>query len=194
MCYICNIYVSSQSYSFPVVMCGCESLTIKKAEHQNTDAFELWAGEDLRAPWTVKRSNQSILKEINPIYSLGGLMPKLQYYDLLMQKADSLEKTLILVDWRQKEKGVGEDEMVGWHRWLNWHEFEQTPADSEGQGSLVCCRPWGRKELDIIYIWYIAYKMYMQYICVYNIGSYVSYYMQYISVHMYIKPKYLHPS
>ena len=121
-------------------------------------------------------------------------MPKLQYYDHLMQKADSLEKTLILVDWRQKETGVGEDEMVGWHHWLNWHEFEQTPGDSEGQGSLVCCSPWGHKELHIIYIWYIAYKMYMQYICVYNIGSYVSYYMQYISVHIYIKPKYLHPS
>ena len=84
---------------FPVVMYGCESWTIKKAEHQRTDAFELWCWRRLlRVPWTARRLNQSILKEINPEYSLEGLMLKLkfQYFDHLMQRADSLENTLML--------------------------------------------------------------------------------------------------
>ena len=84
---------------FPVVMCGCESWTIKKAERQRIDAFELWCWRRLlRVPWTARRSNQSILKEINPEYSLEGLMLKLklQLFDHLMQGANSLEKTLIL--------------------------------------------------------------------------------------------------
>ena len=82
---------------FLVVMYGCESWTIKKAEHQRIDAFELWCwGRLLRISWTARRSNQSILKEINPEYSLEGLMLKLQYFGHLMQKADSLEKTLVL--------------------------------------------------------------------------------------------------
>ena len=84
---------------FPVVIYGCESWTIKKAEHQRTDAFELWCWRRLlRAPWTARRSNQSILKEISPKYSLEGLMPKLnlQYFGHLMRRADSLEKTLML--------------------------------------------------------------------------------------------------
>ena len=84
---------------FPVVMCGCESWTIKKAEHQRIDAFELWCWRRLlRVPWTARRSNQSILKEISPEYSLEGLILKLklQYFDHLMQRTDSLEKTLML--------------------------------------------------------------------------------------------------
>ena len=84
---------------FPVVMYGCESWTVKKAEHQRIDAFELWCWKRLfRVPWTARRSNQSILKEISPGYSLEGLMLKLkfQYFGHLMQKADSFEKTLIL--------------------------------------------------------------------------------------------------
>ena len=84
---------------FPVVMCGCESWTIKKAEHQRMDAFELWYwGRLLRVPWTAKRSNQSILKEISPKYSLEGLMLrlKLQHFGHLMGRADSFEKTLML--------------------------------------------------------------------------------------------------
>ena len=81
----------------PVVMYGCEGQTIKKAEHQRTDAFELWCWRrPLRVPWTARRSNQSILKEINPQYSLEGLMLKLQYFGHLMQRANSLEKTLTL--------------------------------------------------------------------------------------------------
>ena len=88
-----------KAMAFPVVMYGCESWTIKKAEHQRIDAFELWCWRRLlRVPWTAKRSNQSILKEINPEYSLEGLMLKLklQYFGHLMQTAKSLKKTLML--------------------------------------------------------------------------------------------------
>ena len=84
---------------FPVVMYGCESWTIKKAEHRRIDGFELWCWRRLlRVPWTVRRSNQSILKEISPDYSLEGLMLKLklQYFGHLMQRADLLEKTLMV--------------------------------------------------------------------------------------------------
>ena len=84
---------------FPVVICGCESLTIKKSERQRIDAFELWCWRRLlRVPWTARRSEQSILKEISPECSLEGLMLKLkiQYFGLLMQRADSFEKTLML--------------------------------------------------------------------------------------------------
>ena len=83
---------------FPVVMYGCESWTINKAEHQRIDAFELWCWRRLRVPWTARRSNQSILKEISPEYSLEGQMLKLklQYFGHLMRRADSFEKTLML--------------------------------------------------------------------------------------------------
>ena len=84
---------------FPVVMFGCESWTVKKAEHQRFDAFELWCWRRLlRVPWTARRSNQYILKEISPMCSLGGMMLKLklQYFGHLMQRVDSLEKTLML--------------------------------------------------------------------------------------------------
>ena len=82
---------------FPVVMYGCESWTIKKAEHLRIDAFELWHWRRLLGvPWTARRSNQSILKEINPVYSLEGLMLKVQYFGHLMRGTDSLEKTLML--------------------------------------------------------------------------------------------------
>ena len=104
---------------YPVVMYGCERWTIKKAEHRRIDAFELWYWRRLlRVPWTARRSNQLILKEINPEYSLEGLMfkLKLQYFGYLMQRADSFEKTLMLGNIEgQEEKGTSEDEMVGWH-------------------------------------------------------------------------------
>ena len=113
---------------FPVVMCGCESWTIKKAERWRIDAFKLWCWRRLlRVPWTAKRSNQSILKEINHEYSLEGLMLKLklQYSGHLMQRVDSLEKNPDAgKDWRQEEKGTTEEEMVGWYHRLNGHEFE----------------------------------------------------------------------
>ena len=103
---------------FPVVMYGCESRTVKKAEHRRIDAFELWCWRRLlRGPWTARRSNQSILKELSPWCSLEGLMLKLklQYFSHLMQRIDSLEKTLILGAIRGQEKGTTEGEMAGWH-------------------------------------------------------------------------------
>ena len=105
----------------------------------------------LRVPWTARRSNQSILKEINSEYSLEGLMLKLklQYFSHLKWRTDSLEKTDAGEDWKQKEKETTEEEMVGWHHWLDGHEFEQAPGAGDGQGSLACCSPWGHKELDI---------------------------------------------
>ena len=137
---------------FPVVMYGCESWTIKKAEWWKIDASELWCWRRfLRVPWTARRSNQSILKEINPEYSFKGLLLKLklQYFGHLIRRADSLEKTHAGKDWRQEEKGMTEDEMIGRHCWFNRHEFEQAPGDSEGQGGLICCSPWGCKESDM---------------------------------------------
>ena len=136
----------------PVAMYGCEGWTIRKAEHWRIDAFELWCWRRLLGvPWTTRRSNQSILKEISPRCSLEGLILKLklQYFGHLMQRADSLEKTLILgKDWGQEEKGTTEDEMAGWHHWLNGHGFGWTPGVGDGQRGLVCCSSWGRKESD----------------------------------------------
>ena len=91
-------------------------------------------------------SNQSIRKEINPEYSLEGLMLKLQYFGYLMQRARKDPEAG--KDWRQKEETT-EDQMVGWHYWLNRYEFEQALEDSGGQGGLVCCSPWGCKESDM---------------------------------------------
>ena len=112
---------------FPVVMCGCESWTVKKAECQRIDAFKLWCWRRLlKVPWTARRSNQSILKEIIPGISLEGMMLKLklQYFGHLMQRVDSLEKTDAGRDWGQEEKGTTEDEMARWHYQLNGHESE----------------------------------------------------------------------
>ena len=138
----------------PVVMYGCDRWTIKKAEHRRTDAFELWCWRRLlRVPWTTRSSNQSILKEINPEYSLEGLMLKLKLQHLghLMRRADSLEKDPDGGNDRgQEEKGATEDEMVGQHHTLTGQEFEQTQGDSEGQGSLSCCSSWCGKEPDTI--------------------------------------------
>ena len=103
---------------FPVVMYGCESWTVKKAECRRIDAFELWCWRRLlRVPWIAGRSNQSILKEISPGYSLEGLMLKLkfQYFVHLMRRVDSLEKTDAGRDWGQEEKGTTEGEMAGLH-------------------------------------------------------------------------------
>ena len=103
---------------FPVVMYQCESGTIRKAEHQRTDAFKLWCWRRLlRVPWTAKISNQSILKKINPEYSLEGLMLKLklQYFGHLMQRADLKKDLDTEKDCAQEEKQATEDEMVEWH-------------------------------------------------------------------------------
>ena len=119
---------SSQGYGFPVVTYDCESWTIKKAERWGIDAFDLWWWRRLlRVSWTGRRSNQSILKEISPEYSLKGLMLKLklQYFGHLMWRTNSLKKDPHAgKDWGQEEKGMAEDEMVGWHHQFNGHEFE----------------------------------------------------------------------
>ena len=135
---------------YPVVMYGCESWTVKKAEHRRSDAFKLWYWRRLlRVPWTARRSNQSILKEISPRISLEGMMLKLklQSFGHLMRRVDSLEKTLML-------GGIGGRRRRGQQRWFDGTtdlmdiEFEQAPGVGDGQGSLECCSPWGRKESD----------------------------------------------
>ena len=137
---------------FPVVMDGYESWTIKKAECERIDAFELWCWRRLlRVPWTARRSNQSILKEISPGCSLEGLVLKLklQYFGYPMRKADSFEKTLMLGKIEGRRRRGRQDEMVGWHHRPNGHEFEQAPGDGTGQGSLACFDSWDRKTSDM---------------------------------------------
>ena len=136
---------------FPVVMYGCESWTVKKAEHWRIDAFELWCWRRLlRVPWTARRSNQSIPKEISPGISLEGMMLKLklQYFGHLMWRVDSLEKSLML-------RGIGGRRRRGWQRvrWLDGirldgRESGWTPGVGDGQGGLACCDSWGHKQLD----------------------------------------------
>ena len=127
---------------FPVVTYGCESWTIKKAECQRIDAFELrcW-GRLLRVPWTARRSNQSILKEISPGCSLEGLMLKLKLNTLATwcEELIHLKRPWFEKDWGQEEKGTTEDEMVGWYHRLNAHGFGWTPGVSDGQRGLGCC-------------------------------------------------------
>ena len=136
---------------FPAVMYGCESWTIRKAECWRFDALELWCWRRLlRVPWTARRSNQSILKEISPEYSWEGLMLKLklQYSGHLMRRTDSLEKTLMLgkIEGRRTR---GQHRM----RWLggitNSIDMSLNKLEScDGQGSLACYSPWDRKESD----------------------------------------------
>ena len=128
---------------FPVVKYRCESWTIKKAETQTTDAFELWCWRRLlRIPWRARRSNQSILIEISPEYSLEGLMLKLnlQYF--------GRERPLC---W-ERLKAEGEGDGRRWDDWMasltRWTEFEQALGVGDRQGRLACCSPWGHKELD----------------------------------------------
>ena len=148
---------------FPVVMYGCESWTVKKAELWRTDAFELWCWRRLlRVPWTARRSNQSILKEISPECSLEGLMlkMKLQYFGHVIWRTDSFEKTLMLGKTEGRRRS-------GWQR-MRWLDgitdsmdvsFEWTLGVGDRQGGLLCCSPWGHKvghdwvtELNWIYI------------------------------------------
>ena len=139
---------------FPVVMYGCESWTIKKAEHQRIDAFDLWCWRRLlRVPWTARRANQSILKEISPEYSLEGLMLKLKRQYLATWCKEPTQKR----PWCwERLKVAGEGDGRGWDGWmhhqLDGHEFEQAPGDSERQETLVCCSPWGCKESDTTFL------------------------------------------
>ena len=133
---------------FLVVIYGCESWTIKKAECRRIDAFELWCWRRLlRVPWTARRSNQSILKEISLEYSLEGCWS--WNFNTLATWCE--EVTHLKKRWcreRQEEKGTTEDEMIGWHHRLDGHEFEQAPGVGDGQGCLACCSPCGHKESD----------------------------------------------
>ena len=135
---------------FPMVMYGCESQTVKKAECQRIDAFELWCWRRLESPLDCK--------EIQPVH------PKDQSW-VFFGRNDAKAETRVLWpphakswligkdsdagrDWGQEEKVMTEDEMAGWHHWLDGCEFEWTPGDGDGQGGLACCNSWGRKESD----------------------------------------------
>ena len=144
----------SQGYGLPSGHMQLWQRDRKKAEHQKIDAFELRCWRRLlKVPWTARRLNKSILRVINPDYSLEGLMLKLklQYFGQLMQRTDSLEKTLTLgkIEGR-KRRGLQRmrwfNEMVV--HWLGGHEFEQTPEVGDGQQNLACCSPWGHEESD----------------------------------------------
>ena len=136
---------------FPVVMYGCESWTVKKAEHRRIDAFELWCWRRLlRVPWTARRFNQPILK-ISPGISLKGMMLKAEAPVLWPPHAKSWligKDPDAGRDWGQEEKGTTEDETAGWHHGLDGRESEWTLGDGDGQGGLACCDSWGCKESD----------------------------------------------
>ena len=139
-----------RSMVFPAVMYGCDSWTIKKFEHQRTDAFELWYWRRLLREPCAARSNQSILKEISPEYSLEGLLrQKLKYFGhwskswFIGKDPDSGK------DWRQEEKGTTEDKMAQWHCQLNGYAFQQALGNGEGQGGLACCSSRSPKEWDM---------------------------------------------
>ena len=142
----------SQNYGFSSSHVEIWELDHKKTEHWRIDAFKPWCWRRLlRVPWTARKTNQSILKEINPEYSLEGLMKKLklQYFGHLMGRADYWKRPWFWERLKAGREGVTEDKMVGWHLWLNEREFEQTLGYSEGPGSLAGCSPWGCKEWDM---------------------------------------------
>ena len=138
---------------FPVVMYGCESWTVKKAERWRIDVFELWCWRRLLpVPWTARRSNQSILKEISPGISLEGMMLKLKlhYFGHLMQRVDLLEKTLMLGGiGSRRRRGRQRMRWLDGHHRLNGREFEWTPGVGDGQGGLASCNSWGPKESNM---------------------------------------------
>ena len=136
---------------FLVVNYGCESWTIKEAQHLRIEAFELWCWRRLlRVSWTARRSKQSILKEISPEYSLEGLMLKLnlQYLSTWCKELTPWKRPWCWERLKAGEEGDDRGWYGWWHHWLDGHEFEQAPGVSNGQESLACCSPWGRKESD----------------------------------------------
>ena len=136
---------------FPVVMYGCESWTLKKAECWRIDAFGLWCWiRLLRVPWTARRSNQSSWRKsiLNIHWKDWCWSWSSNTLATWCKQPTHYKRPWCLKDWRQEEKGMTEDKMVEWHHWLNGQEFEQAPGDGEGQGGLACCSPWGHKESD----------------------------------------------
>ena len=133
-----------------VVMYGCESWTIKKAERRRTDAFELWCWRRLlRVLWTARISNQSILKEISPEYSLEYCWSwRSNTLATWCEETTCWKRSWCWERLKTGRKGTTEDETVGWHHQLNEHKFEQAPGVGDGQGSLACCSPRGHKESD----------------------------------------------
>ena len=138
-------------FIFPAVVYRCKSWTVKKAECQRIDVFELWCWRRLlRVPWTARRSNQSILKETSPEYSLEGLMLKLkfQYFSHLIRRADSFERPWC---WERLKWG-GEGDDRGWDGWMasltQWTRVWVNSGSWWWKGGLTCCGPWGRKESD----------------------------------------------
>ena len=153
--YFANKGLPSQGYGFPVVMYGCESWSIKKAEHRRIDAFELWCWRRfLRVLWTARRSNQSILKEISPGSGRTDGRTDVEAETPILWPPDA--KSWLIwknpdagKDWGQEEKGTIEDEMVGWHHRFDEHGFGWTLGVGDGQGGLGCCSSWVCKELDM---------------------------------------------
>ena len=132
-----------------VVMYGYERWTIKKTEHQRTDVFELWCWRRLlRVPFTARKSNQSIQKQVSPEYSLEGLILKLNTLIIWCKELTHLKRPWC---WERLKAG-GERDDRGQDGWMasaiQWTKYEQAPGDGEGQRSLACCSPWGHKELD----------------------------------------------
>ena len=176
---------------FSVVMYGCESWTIKKAEQRRIYAFELWCWRRLlRVPWTARRANQSNLREINPEYSLEGLLLKLklQYFGHLMWRADSLEKTLMLgkIEGRRKRNDRGWD---GWMASLT--QWTWVWVDSRcwwWTGRPACCGSWGHKELDTtewlnwtnIFLYHQQVKVYVCALCI----RYTNKWWSFLRLHM----------
>ena len=143
----------SQSYGFTRNHEWMWELDHNKAEFQRIDAFKMWCWIRLSTvPWTARRFNQSMLKEISPEYSLEGPILKLnlQYFGQLTGRTDSWEKTLMQGKIKgRRQIGKTEDEIVGWHHWPDEHESEQAPGVGDEQGNLAYCIPWYRKELDM---------------------------------------------
>ena len=135
---------------FPIVMYGCESWTIKKAKRQRIDAFELWHWRRLlRVPWRARRSNQSILKEVDLEYSLEGLCWSSSTLTTWCEELTHEKRPWCWERLKAEEEGDNREwDGVGWPHRLSGHEFEQAPGDGKGQGSLMCCSPWVRKESD----------------------------------------------
>ena len=149
--YFANKGLSSQSYGISSSHVWMSELDRKEGwTPKNWCFWTVVLEKTLESPLGWKEVKESILKEINPEYTLEELMLKLklQYFGHRMRRANLLAKTWCWERLKAGGEGMTEDEMVGWHHWLNGHEFEQASGDGEGQGSLVCCSPWGHKESD----------------------------------------------